>query len=107
MALELGGNAPFIVFESADIDRAVAGCMVSKFRNSGQTCVATNRILVQDKIYDEFVNKLKGAISKLVVGDGFDPKTTIGPLINIAQFQKVQGLGCSDYSVFVTQCYIF
>jgi len=89
MGLELGGNAAFIVFESADLDLAVAGCMASKFRNAGQTCVSTNRVLVQESIHDEFVEKLKIEMNKLVLGDGFIDGVTQGPLINKTQFDKV------------------
>ncbi len=80
-SMELGGNAPFIVFDDADIDAAVQGVIVSKFRNAGQTCVCTNRIFAHASIHDEFVAKLKEATSKLVVGDGTDASTQIGPLI--------------------------
>ena len=80
-SMELGGNAPFIVFDDADIDAAVDGAMLSKFRNSGQTCVCSNRILVQAGVYDEFVSKLKTATENLVVGDGSKDGTSIGPLI--------------------------
>ena len=81
-SMELGGNAPFIVFDDADIDQAVAGLMVSKFRNAGQTCVSSNRIYVQNEIYDEFVAKLVKEVETLKVGDGTDKGITIGPLIN-------------------------
>ena len=82
VSLELGGNAPFIVFHDADIDAAVADCMATKFRNCGQTCVCTNRIYVQDNIAAEFTAKLKDSIEALVVGDGFNKETTTGPLVN-------------------------
>ena len=81
-SMELGGNAPFIIFGDADIPAAVNGLMASKFRNSGQTCVCANRILVQANIYDDFAKALQIATEKLVVGDGMDPQTTIGPLIH-------------------------
>ena len=81
-SMELGGNAPFIIFDDADIPAAVNGLMASKFRNSGQTCVCANRILVQANIYDDFAKALQIATEKLVVGDGMDPQTTIGPLIH-------------------------
>jgi len=81
-SMELGGNAPFIVFDDADIDSAIHGAMMSKFRNAGQTCVCTNRILVQDGIYDEFAEKLVAAMAKLKMGNGADEGVTIGPLIN-------------------------
>lgn len=91
VSLELGGNAPTIVFNSANIEKAVAGVMASKFRNSGQTCVCTNRILVQSKIHDEFVDKFAKKMKQdLIVGDGFDPKTNMGPLINNSAVQKVE-----------------
>ena len=81
MSMELGGNAPFIVFDDADIDKAVEGAIISKFRNNGQTCVCANRIYVQDGVYDIFSKKLEEAVSKMVVGDGFDTSSTLGPLI--------------------------
>ena len=84
VSLELGGNAPFIVFDDADIDAAVTDCMATKFRNCGQTCVCTNRIFVQKSVAEEFTAKLKDAIEELHVGDGFDEKTTTGPLVNEA-----------------------
>ncbi|MDF0544738.1 NAD-dependent succinate-semialdehyde dehydrogenase [Sphingobium sp. H39-3-25] len=89
LSLELGGNAPFIVFDDADVDLAVAGAMASKFRNAGQTCVCANRLLVQDGIHDVFVAKLGEAVRALKVGDGRDAGTTVGPLINHAAVQKV------------------
>ncbi|MDE1917355.1 MAG: NAD-dependent succinate-semialdehyde dehydrogenase [Sphingomonadales bacterium] len=89
LSLELGGNAPFIVFDDADLDAAVAGAMASKFRNAGQTCVCANRILVQAGIHDRFVARLGEAVSALKVGDGRDSTTTIGPLINPAAAGKV------------------
>lgn len=81
-SMELGGNAPFIVFDDADLDAAVAGAMVCKFRNAGQTCVCANRILVQEGVYDEFVEKFKAATAGLKMGDGTEDGVTIGPLIN-------------------------
>jgi len=81
-SMELGGNAPFIVFEDADLDAAVAGAMASKFRNAGQTCVCTNRILVQDSVHDAFAAKLAAAVTALKLGNGTDAGTTIGPLID-------------------------
>jgi len=90
LSLELGGNAPFIVFDSADVDLAVAGCMASKFRNSGQTCISTNRILVQDGIYDKFVDALKKSVeTTLVLGDGMGAGVNQGPLVNKSQFDIV------------------
>jgi len=92
VSLELGGNAPFIVFEDADLDAAVAGAMMSKYRNAGQTCVCANRILVQSSVMAAFAEKLKTAVEGLSVGDGRAPGITIGPLINPAAVAKVQGL---------------
>ena len=90
VSLELGGNAPFIVFDDADLDEAVAGAMICKYRNSGQTCISANRILVQDGIYDEFVSRLVDAASKLKVGNGLEPETKVGPLIEQSAIDKVQ-----------------
>ncbi|XP_054019987.1 succinate-semialdehyde dehydrogenase, mitochondrial isoform X1 [Dryobates pubescens] len=91
VSMELGGHAPFIVFDSANVDRAVAGALASKYRNSGQTCVCTNRFLVQKGIHDKFVEKFAKAIeSELHVGNGFDAKTTQGPLINEKAVEKVE-----------------
>ncbi|ORM50979.1 succinate-semialdehyde dehydrogenase (NADP(+)) [Pantoea conspicua] len=91
LSLELGGNAPLIVFNDADIEIAVAGVMISKFRNAGQTCVCANRILVQRDIYPQFSTRLLEAVATLKVGDGFTPGTTIGPLINDRAVEKVNG----------------
>jgi succinate-semialdehyde dehydrogenase/glutarate-semialdehyde dehydrogenase len=90
VGLELGGNAPFIVFDDADLDAAVAGAMLSKYRNAGQTCVCANRILVQDGVYDKFADKLAEAVKKLKVGNGAEAGVTTGPLINKAAVAKVQ-----------------
>ena len=90
MSLELGGNAPFIVFEDADLDAAVEGLMISKYRNSGQTCVCTNRTLVHENVYEEFSQKLAEKISALKVGDGFDEGVNQGPLINMQAVEKVE-----------------
>ena len=90
LSLELGGNAPFIVFEDADLDAAVAGTIASKYRNTGQTCVCANRLLVQDSIYDEFVAKLSAAVAKLSVGDGLAGRTDQGPLIDAKALAKVE-----------------
>jgi succinate-semialdehyde dehydrogenase/glutarate-semialdehyde dehydrogenase len=90
VSLELGGNAPFIVFDDADLEEAVAGAMICKFRNSGQTCISANRILVQDGIYDAFVSRLVDEVSKLKVGNGLEPGTNVGPLIEQAAIDKVQ-----------------
>lgn len=90
IGLELGGNAPFIVFESANLAKAVAGAMVSKFRNCGQACVASNRFFVQENVFEEFVKQLTINVKGLVVGNGKDNGVQIGPLINVAQLHKVQ-----------------
>jgi len=90
VALELGGNAPFIVFDDADIDAAVEGAMISKYRNAGQTCVCANRIYVQAGVYDEFAEKLSVAVSQLQVGDGMRDGVTQGPLIDMNAVQKVE-----------------
>ncbi len=92
LSLELGGNAPFIVFDDADLDAAVAGAMASKYRNAGQTCVCANRFLVQDGVYDAFAAKLKAAVAALKVGDGMAEGVTQGPLINAAAVEKVESL---------------
>lgn len=89
IALELGGHAPFIVFEDADIDAAVEGAVISKYRNAGQTCVCTNRFYVHDSIYDAFVEKLAAATRKIRVGNGFEAGVTQGPLIDDAAVEKV------------------
>jgi succinate-semialdehyde dehydrogenase/glutarate-semialdehyde dehydrogenase len=90
LSMELGGNAPFIVFDDADVDAAVAGAIASKYRNSGQTCVCTNRFLVQEGIYDIFAAKLATAVSALRVGDGLQGVTEQGPLIDAAAVDKVE-----------------
>ncbi|MEM6489274.1 MAG: NAD-dependent succinate-semialdehyde dehydrogenase [Pseudomonadota bacterium] len=90
LSLELGGNAPFLVFDDADLDAAVEGAILCKFRNAGQTCVCANRIYVQAGVYDAFAAKLKAAIEALRVGDGFAEGTTIGPLIEPAAVDKVE-----------------
>jgi len=89
-SMELGGNAPFIVFDDADLDAAVAGAMASKYRNTGQTCVCANRILVQEGVYDAFAQKLKAAVEALKVGPGMEPGVTQGPLINAEAVAKVE-----------------
>src|SRR6201996_3709997 len=89
-SMELGGNAPFIVFDDADLDAAVKGAIASKYRNAGQTCVCANRILVQDKVYDAFAGKLADAVAALKVGHGFDQGTVIGPLIDDKAVAKVE-----------------
>jgi succinate-semialdehyde dehydrogenase / glutarate-semialdehyde dehydrogenase len=90
VSLELGGNAPFIVFDDADLDEAVAGALICKFRNSGQTCISANRILVQDGTYDAFVSRLVEEASRLKVGNGLEPDTRVGPLIEQTALDKVQ-----------------
>jgi succinate-semialdehyde dehydrogenase/glutarate-semialdehyde dehydrogenase len=92
VSLELGGNAPFIVFDDADLDAAVKGAILSKFRNMGQTCVCANRFLVQDSVYDAFAERLKKAVAALKVGDGAAPGIEQGPLINMAAVEKVESL---------------
>src|SRR5574339_448413 len=90
LSLELGGNAPFIVFDDADLDLAVQGAIASKYRNTGQTCVCANRLLVQDGVYDAFVAKLVEAVRKLRVGDGLEGATDQGPLIDDKAVAKVE-----------------
>jgi len=90
LGLELGGNAPFIVFDDADLDAAVEGALIAKFRNNGQTCVCANRIYVQDAVYDAFSEKLAAAVGKLRTGNGFDEGVTLGPLIDNAALEKVE-----------------
>ncbi len=90
VSMELGGNAPFIVFDDADIDAAVEGAMVSKYRNAGQTCVCANRLLVQDSVYEEFAGKLAEAVSGLKVGSGLDEGVNQGPLIDMSAVEKVE-----------------
>jgi len=90
VSMELGGNAPFIVFDDADLDKAVAGAVASKYRNAGQTCVCANRIFVQEGIYDAFAAKLRDTVSKFVVGNGMEKGVTVGPLIDEAGAQKVE-----------------
>ncbi len=89
-SMELGGNAPFIVFNDADLDEAVQGAMVSKFRNTGQTCVCANRLLVQGGVYEEFSQKLSAEVEKMRVGDGLKGETEQGPMIDIAAVEKVE-----------------
>jgi len=90
VSLELGGNAPFIVFDDAGLDAAVAGALASKYRNSGQTCVCANRVFVQDTIYDAFAEKFAAGVAQLQVGEGFTPGVETGPLISAAALQKVE-----------------
>lgn len=90
LSLELGGNAPFIVFEDADLDAAVEGLMVSKFRNGGQTCVCPNRVFVHERVHDAFTEKLAGRVSALKVGPARDPGSQIGPMINLRAVEKIE-----------------
>jgi len=89
-SMELGGNAPFIVFDDADLDEAVQGALASKYRNAGQTCVCANRLLVQDGVYDTFVEKLKAAVGAFKIGDGMSGGMDIGPLINMGAVAKIE-----------------
>lgn len=89
-SMELGGNAPFIVFDDADLDAAVEGAIMCKFRNNGQTCVCANRIYVQDGVYDAFAEKLRTRVAAMKVGDGLEEGTDLGPLINAGAIDKVQ-----------------
>jgi succinate-semialdehyde dehydrogenase / glutarate-semialdehyde dehydrogenase len=91
-SMELGGNAPFIVFDDADLDAAVIGAMASKYRNAGQTCVCANRILVQESVFDAFAEKLVTTVKALKMGNGADDGVTVGPLINDAAFEKVSAI---------------
>ncbi len=90
VSMELGGNAPFILFADADLDAAVEGAMASKYRNTGQTCVCANRILVQDEVYDEFANRLAAAVTALKVGNGMHEGVQQGPLIDMHAVEKVE-----------------
>ncbi|GAA4159518.1 NAD-dependent succinate-semialdehyde dehydrogenase [Shinella granuli] len=90
LGLELGGNAPFIVFDDADLDAAVEGALIAKFRNNGQTCVCANRLYVQEGVYDAFSEKLAAAVGKLKTGNGFDEGVILGPLIDNAALEKVE-----------------
>jgi succinate-semialdehyde dehydrogenase/glutarate-semialdehyde dehydrogenase len=90
VSLELGGNAPFVVFDDADLDAAVEGAIIAKYRNTGQTCVCANRILVQDGVYDAFAAKLGEAVKKLKVGNGMEEGVNQGPLIDKAALEKVE-----------------
>jgi acyl-CoA reductase-like NAD-dependent aldehyde dehydrogenase len=93
LSLELGGNAPFIIFNSADLHKSASGLVAAKFRNTGQTCISANRVLVQSQIHDSFVSELKAQMSQqLVVGNGFESNTTQGPLINQKGYEKVNRL---------------
>ncbi len=90
LSLELGGNAPFIVFDDADLEAAVEGAIASKYRNTGQTCVCANRLLVQDKVYDRFAEMLGDAVAKLRVGNGLEGETEQGPMIDLAAVEKIE-----------------
>jgi succinate-semialdehyde dehydrogenase/glutarate-semialdehyde dehydrogenase len=90
LSLELGGNAPFIVFDDAHIDNAVEGAIASKFRNSGQTCICVNRFIVHEKVYDEFLSKLILAVEKFKIGNGMDSEVNIGPMINSSAIKKTE-----------------
>jgi succinate-semialdehyde dehydrogenase / glutarate-semialdehyde dehydrogenase len=90
ISLELGGNAPFIVFDDADVDEAVAGTLLNKYRNSGQTCITANRILVQEGVYDEYLEKVVAGVTRLKVGAGVEPDVRVGPLIDPAALEKVE-----------------
>ena len=90
LSLELGGNAPFIVFDDADLDAAVAGAIASKYRNAGQTCVCVNRMYIQAGVYDEFAGKLAEAVKELKVGNGLEPGVLQGPLIDQAAVAKIE-----------------
>ncbi|MEJ7676823.1 MAG: aldehyde dehydrogenase family protein [Segetibacter sp.] len=92
VSLELGGNAPLIVFDDADINQAVKGAIASKYRNAGQTCVCANRIYVQDNIYNAFIEQYKKAVSSLKVGEGTEPGVEIGPLIDEKAIEKINRL---------------
>ncbi|MEY3006433.1 MAG: hypothetical protein RI942_775 [Pseudomonadota bacterium] len=92
LSFELGGNAPFIVFDDADLDAAVAGALVSKYRNAGQTCVCVNRFIVQEGIYDAFVDALATKVAEMKIGDGLSEGVAVGPLINTAALEKVEAL---------------
>ena len=89
-SMELGGNAPFIVFDDADIDSAIVGAMQSKYRNAGQTCVCANRIFAQESVYDQFTEKLAEATAALKVGDGLAEGISTGPLIDLKAVEKVE-----------------
>ena len=90
VSMELGGNAPYLIFDDADVDRAVTGAMASKYRNSGQTCICVNRFYVQENVYGQFVDKLAAAVAQLKVGDGMAPDVTVGPLIDERAVARMQ-----------------
>ena len=89
LGLELGGNAPFIVFESADVESAVQGAFAAKSRNAGQTCISPNRFFLHEKLHDEFIDKISTVFKSVRLGPGKDPQTTMGPLINQSQANRV------------------
>src|SRR4029077_3932405 len=90
VSLELGGNAPFIVFDDADIDAAIEGAMASKFRNTGQTCVCANRLFVQEGVYDQFAEKLAAKVGAMKIGGGLEAGVAQGPLIDMKAVEKVE-----------------
>ncbi|NOZ43432.1 MAG: NAD-dependent succinate-semialdehyde dehydrogenase [Alphaproteobacteria bacterium] len=102
VSMELGGNAPFIVFDDADIDAAVDGAIASKYRNAGQTCVCTNRFFIQDAIYDQFVQRFSARVAGLTVGNGSEDNIQVGPLINAAAVTKVENLVASAIAAGAT-----
>ena len=104
-SMELGGNAPFIVFDDADLESAVQGALVSKYRNAGQTCVCSNRLIVQSGVYDRFVGMLTIAVAKLVLGNGLEKSTTVGPLINMGAAEDVCAI-IDDATLKGAQCMI-
>ena len=104
VSLELGGHAPFIVFEDADLDAAVRGAMTSKYRNSGQTCVCANRFIVHESVYAQFAEKLVDAVAGLRVGSGFDQSVQQGPLIDLCAVEKVERqVRITSYNVCYTK----
>ncbi len=103
-SMELGGNAPVIVFDDADLDKAVAGVMAAKYRNAGQTCICANRILVQQGIYEAFLEKLTGKVAELIIGDGFDDSVTAGPLITEQAVSNVDALVSDAISKGASVC---
>ena len=108
LALELGGNAPFIVFDDADIDAAVEGAIASKYRNAGQTCVCANRLYAQDGIYDKVVKKLAAKVAKMKVGNGFDEGVTIGPLAPVFRFKTEQeAIDAANATIFGLASYFY
>lgn len=105
VSMELGGNAPILIFNDADVDQAVAGVLASKYRNAGQTCICANRILVQEEIYDTFIEKFTAAVKTLTVGNGLKPGVSLGPLIHSKAVQNVHSLveeACSQGAIVAT-----